>query len=138
MFYQILRSFLGPFAWILDYFSTRTEWITAFFSLYLVTYGLGMLQLSGIRKRTHSLIEEQGNKWLLLHPEATKQDLYDYFYPLWEAELRKWRYLFIPNKNDLWPVSVTPQHVNAKLKLTPESVHQHLVEAGPIQPATQD
>lgn len=134
MFYQILRSFLGPFTIVLDFFATRTEWVTAFFTLYLGLYALGRLQLFGIQKRTHQLIEERCKEWLAVQPKASDKELFRRFYPIWEAELGKMRYFFILNKHDLWPVSVTPKHVLVKIPLSPEYLHQHLVEIGLIKP----
>lgn len=130
MFYQILRSFLGPFTIILDFFATRPEWVTVFFSLYLGLYALGRLQLFGIRKRTHQLIEERCKEWLAAQPKASAKELYRRFYPIWETELSKWRYFFILNKYDLLPVSVTPKHVLVKIPLSPEYLHQYLEEIG--------
>jgi len=134
MFYQILRSFLGPFANVLDFFATRTEWITAFFILYLGMYGIGLIQLNGIRKRTRQLMQAFCKQWLENHPRASDQELFKRFYPAWETEFRTWRYFFIPNKHDLWPVTVTVENVLTKMPLSPEYVHNVLAEIGLREP----
>ena len=128
MFIQILRSFLGPFVVILDFFAEKPEWLTVIFGSYLLVYGVARYQLSGIKKQTYRLIEELCRKWVEEHPDGTDEQLYDYFYPIWETELKKVRYLYIMNKYDLWPVSVTPKHVLVKIPLTPSYLRKYLLD----------
>lgn len=126
MFYQMIRSFLGPFVVILDFFSTRPEWLAVIFGAYLLMYAAGKLQLKDIKQRTHRLIEERCKKWLAERPETSDEQLFKYFYPIWENELSKLRYLFILNRHDLWPVSVTPQHILEKIPLSADYLRKYL------------
>jgi hypothetical protein len=126
MFLQILRSFLGPFTVILDFFATRTELLTLLFCGYLCMFAAGSFQLSNIKKRTHMLIEEHCRAWLEIHSKATDHDLFAFFYPIWEAELKRMGAVFILNKFDLWPVPVTPNNVLVKIPLSPIYLRQYL------------
>ena len=133
IFIQMLRDFLGPLVVILDFTATRTGWITLSFGFYLCMYGVAQLQLSGIKKRTHKLIEESCKRWLTSYSDVTVEELFKRFYPLWETELKKMHYLYILNKHDLWPVSITPQHVMVKIPLSPDYIRQHLIKNGIIE-----
>jgi hypothetical protein len=137
-FIQIIRDSLGPFVAILEFTASRPGWITVFFACYLGMYGAAKLQLANIKKKTNRLIEERYKSWLVVHSGQTEEELFERFYPFWEAELKKTRYLFVLNKNDLWPVSVTPKNVLAKFPLSPAYVHQHLLESGIIESKEQE
>lgn len=130
---QILRDFLGPFVVILDFTSTRTGWITLFFGGYLCMYGVARLQVLSIKKNTNKLIEESYKRWLVVYSNATDEELFQRFYPLWETELKKKRYFYVLNKHDLWPVSITPQHVLVKFPLSPAYIRQHLIKSGILE-----
>ncbi len=136
MFLQILRSFLGPFTAVLDFFATRTEWLVLLFTVYLCTFAAGSWQLRAIKRRTHDLIDERCKRWLEDHPGASDENLFAYFYPLWEDELKKCGYVFILNKYDLLPVSVTPRHVLDKIVLTPAYLRQY-INTGEVAPDKQ-
>ena len=96
-------------------------------------YGVAQLQLSSIKKKTNKLIEESYKRWLVVYSNATDEELFKRFYPLWETELKKKRYLYVLNKHDFWPVSITPQHVLVKFPLSPAYIRQHLIESGMIE-----
>ncbi len=130
MFIQILRSFLGPFVVILDFLLAKPEILGLLFSLYLVTLGIGKLQVKRIKTRTDQLILEKSSTWLVENPKLTKKQLFDRFYPIWEKELAGFRFPLIMNKHDLWPVSVTADHVLVKFPLTPDYLYEKLVESG--------
>lgn len=137
MFFQILRSLLGPFVVILDFFILNPEILGLIISLYLITLGLGRLQVKRITTRTVELILEKCSAWLKETPTLTGKQLFDRFYPIWIEELKNFKFPLIMNKHDLWPVTVTPEHVLFKLPLSPEYLNQTLINAGLIKEGSQ-
>jgi hypothetical protein len=137
MFFQILRSLLGPFVVILDFFILNPEILGIIISLYLITLGLGRLQIKRITSRTVELIIEKCSAWLKETPTLTGKQLFDRFYPVWVEGLKKFRFPLIMNKHDLWAVTVTPEHVLIKLPLSPEYINQTLINAGVIKEGSQ-
>ena len=117
---------LGPFVIILQFTRTRTGLITVLFGSYLLIYGLGVLQIKEIKKKTHQLIEEKYKEWKISEPGLSKKKLFERFIPFWESELKKMPYLYIMNKHDLWPVRIKPDNVLIKIPLSPDYIKQHL------------
>ena len=125
---RIIGDFLGPFVVILQYTKTRTGLIAIFFGSYLLTYALGILQIREIKNKTHQLIKEKYKEWQTSDPNLSDKKLFERFYPLWESELKKMRYLYIMNKHDLWPVKINPKNVLVKIPLSPEYIQEYLAE----------
>ena len=125
---RIISDFLGPFVVILQYTKTRTGLIAIFFGSYLLTYALGILQIREIKNKTHQLIKEKYKEWQTSDPKLSDKKLFERFYPLWESELKKMRYLYIMNKHDLWPVKINPKNVLVKIPLSPEYIREYLAE----------
>ena len=123
---RIISDFLGPFVVILQFFKTRPEWITIIFAAYLLVYALGVYQLRKIRERTHQLIEEKYGEWLLSEPSISKKNLFERFFPIWEADLKNMRLLYVMNKHDLWPVRFKTKNVLIKLPLDQDYIEEHL------------
>ncbi len=137
MFFQILRSLLGPFVVILDFLILNPEVLGIIISLYLITLGLGRLQLRRITTRTVELILEKCSAWLKETPTLTGKQLFERLYPIWVEELKNFKFPMIMNKHDLWPATVTPEHVLIKLPLSPEYLNQTLINAGVIKEGSQ-
>ena len=125
---RIISDFLGPFVVILQYTKTRTGLIAIIFGSYLLTYALGILQIREIKKKTHQLIKEKYKEWQTSDPKLSDKKIFERFYPLWESELKKMRYLYIMNKHDLWPVKINPKNVLFKIPLSPEYIREYLAE----------
>lgn len=130
MFYQILRSFLGPFAAILDFFASRTEWLTLIFGIYLAVYGFGRLQLKTVVRRTDALLERLGREWVPAHPGGSSAQFYQFFYPRWDEELKHIRVFFIQSQKDLLPAPMNVKNVLTKIPLSPEYAWNRLSQAG--------
>jgi hypothetical protein len=126
MVYSILHGMLGPFSAVLDFFAARTEYITAFFCLYLGMYAIGQVQLTGIKKLTKKIIDENLQNWAKSHPNASNEQLFSYFFPIWADEIQKTGYKYILNKYDFLPVAITPEHVMLKIHLTPDYLRKYL------------
>jgi hypothetical protein len=125
---RIISDFLGPFVVILQYTKTRPWLITVVFAAYLLTYGLGIYQLRGIRKKTYELISEKYNEWKGLEPNLSDKVFIERFMPLWEAKLKEMRYLYIMNKFDLWPVRITLKNVMVKFPLDIDTIREYLTQ----------
>lgn len=123
---RIISDFLGPFVVILQYTKTRPGLITVFFAAYLLTYGLGIYQLRGIKKKTYDLISEKYNEWKKLEPNLSDKVFLERLMPLWEAKLKEMRYLYIMNKYDLWPVRITLKNVMVKFPLDVDTIREYL------------
>jgi hypothetical protein len=121
---------LGPFAAVLDYFSANPETLSLILLIWAVIYFLGLVQLKRIESKTTSLVLEHSLPLLQAEPELTPVDLYERIYPVWITELKGWKYLFIPHKHDLWPVSVTLEHVLAKIPFSSEWISKILTKNG--------
>lgn len=130
MILQMLRWFLGPLFVILEYFKNRPELLGLVFALYLVILGIGKWHLKKIKTRMDLLILQHGSTWVKENRELTSEQFMERFTPIWEKELNSFRFPFIMNKHDLWPVSVTPDHVQVKLPLTGEYVKDVLAASG--------
>ncbi len=126
MINRMISEMLGPFVVILQFTRTRTGLITIIFGSYLLVYGLGILQIKEIKKKTHQLIEEKYKEWKFSDPGLSKKKLFERFLPLWETELKKMPYLYIMNKHDLWPVRIKPKNVLIKIPLSPKYIKEHL------------
>ena len=124
---RIISDFLGPFVVILQYTKTRPGLITVFFAAYLLTFGLGVYQLRGIKKKTYALISEKYNEWKNLEPNLSDKAFLERLMPLWEAKLKEMRYLYIMNKFDLWPVRITPKNVMVKFPLDVDMISEYLL-----------
>jgi hypothetical protein len=120
MFMSWIRSMLGPFNAVLDYFIEYPERLTILLLIWAVVYYAGYLQLKRIESRTKALILRESSAHLKTQPGASAQELYKAVYPLWTAEFKTWKYLYIPHRWDLWPVRPTVKNVTAKLALTTE------------------
>jgi len=125
---RMISDFLGPFVVILQYTKTRPGLITVFFAAYLLTYGLGIYQLRGIKKKTYELISEKYKEWKNLEPNLSDKVFLARLMPLWEAKLKEMRYLYIMNKFDLWPVRITLKNVMVKFPLDVETIRDYLTQ----------
>ena len=125
---RIISDFLGPFVVILQYTKTRPGLITVFFAAYLLTYGLGIYQLRGIKRKTYALISEKYSEWKNLEPKLSDKVFLERFMPLWEAKLKEMRYVYIMNKFDLWPVRVSLKNVMVKFPLDVELIREYLTQ----------
>ena len=125
---RIISDFLGPFVVILQYTKTRPGLITVFFAAYLLTYGLGIYQLRGIKRKTYELISEKYREWKNLEPNLSDKVLLERLIPLWEAKLKEMRYLYIMNKYDLWPVRITLKNVMVKFPLDADMIREYLTQ----------
>jgi hypothetical protein len=74
------------------------------------------------------LIKEKYKEWQISDPKLSDKKHFERFYPLWESELKKMRYLYIMNKHDLWPVKINPKNVLVKIPLSPEYIREYLAE----------
>ena len=125
---RIISDFLGPFVVILQFTKTRPWLITIAFTAYLLTYGLGIYQLRGIKKKTYALISEKYSEWKNLEPKLSDKVFLERFMPLWEAKLKDMRYLYIMNKFDLWPVRITLKNVLVKFPLDVDLIREYLTQ----------
>jgi len=123
---RIISDFLGPFVVILQYTKTRPGLITLAFTAYLLTFGLGIYQLRGIKRKTYLLITEKYQEWKSADPKLSDIVFLERFLPLWEEKLKDMRYLYIMNKFDLWPVRVTVKNVLIKFPLNVDSIGEYL------------
>lgn len=123
---RIISDFLGPFVVILQYTKTRPGLITLFFAAYLLTFGLGVYQLRGIKIKTILLITEKYQEWKSADPKLSDKAFIERFLPIWEEKLKGMRYLYIMNKYDLWPVRVTAKNVLVKFPLNIDSIGEYL------------
>jgi len=123
---RIISDFLGPFVVILQYTKTRPGLITLVFTAYLLTYGLGVYQLRGIKRKTTLLITEKYREWRSTEPKLSDKAFLERFLPFWEKKLNEMRYLYIMNKYDLWPVRVTAKNVLIKFPLDIDSIGEYL------------
>lgn len=138
MFFQILRSLLGPFVIILDFLILNPEVLGLICLLYLGVLGLGKWQVRRIKVRTDQLLIEQGKAWLVDDPKLTREQIFDRFYPLWVEELKNYRLPLIMNKHDLWPVRVSPGNVLKKIPVSPEYVGEVLKSSGLLNQNKQE
>lgn len=120
MFISWIRSMLGPFNAVLDYFTEHPERLTILLAIWAVVYYLGYVQLKLIEAKTKKLVLRESSARLKTHPGASAKELYEAIYPQWAAEFKTWKYWYIPHRWDLWPVRPTEKNVNAKLVLTAE------------------
>jgi hypothetical protein len=130
MFMTWLRSMLGPFTIVLDYFSAHPGTLTLILGTWASVYFAGLMQLKYIESKTTSLVLENSRHMLTKDPNLTPTDLYKQIYPIWVAEMKNWRVLFIPHENDLWPVSVTKEHILTKLHFSPDWISKTLEKDG--------
>lgn len=138
MFFQILRSLLGPFVVILDFLILNPEVLGLICLLYLGVLGLGKWQVKRIKEQTDQLLIVQGKIWLAENPKLTLKQIFDRFYPLWLEELRNYRFPLIMSKHDLWPVSVSPGNVLKKIPVSPEYVGEVLKSSGLLNQSKQE
>jgi hypothetical protein len=115
-----IRSMLGPFVVIMDFFSAHPEILTAILTLWMALYVAGRIQLKLIEQRTVRLVVDRSRRLVAANPQISLADLRAYIVPVWLEEIVKWNILFIPHKFDFWPVPVTPKNVQVKLPLSPE------------------
>ena len=115
-----IRSMLGPFVVIMDFFSAHPEILTAILTLWMALYVAGRIQLKLIEQRTVRLVVDRSRRLVAANPQISLADLRAYIVPVWLEEVVKWNILFIPHKFDFWPVPVTPKNVQVKLPLSPE------------------
>ncbi len=123
---RIISDFLGPFVVILQYTKTRPGLITLAFAAYLLTYGLGVYQLRGIKRKTYLLITEKYSEWKSADPKMSDKVFFERFLPLWEAKLKDMQYLYIMNKFDLWPVRITAKNLHIKFPLDVDIIREYL------------
>ena len=115
-----IRSMLGPFVVIMDFFSAHPEILTAILTLWMALYVAGRIQLKLIEQRTVRLVVDRSRRLVAANPQISLADLRAYIVPVWLEEIVKWNILFIPHTFDFWPVPVTPKNVQVKLPLSPE------------------
>jgi len=136
MFMGWIRSMLGPFNAVLDYFSKYPEQLTFLLAIWAVVYYAGYLQLKRIEAKTKALVLRESSARLRKQPGTSAQEMYEAVYPLWAAEFKSWKYWYIPHRWDLWPVKPTEENVSDKLPFTTEWLAALLEKNGvSLQPA---
>lgn len=130
MFMAWLRSMLGPFTVVLDYFSENPGRLSIILVAWASIYFLGLLQLKRIESKTIALVLQESAAHLKQRPDLSSADLYQAIYPLWRLEFTEWKYWFIPHKHDMWPVRVTLDNVLAKIPISPEWIESVLAKNG--------
>lgn len=121
-----IRGMLGPFVPVLDFIEQNPIAVALILAVWLSIYVAGRVQLSQIERRTAALVLERSRTELAARPNISAISLYKKIYPLWEAELKKWGFWFIPHRLDLWPVPVKPATVLQKMTFSPEWIEQLL------------
>ena len=129
-----IRSMLGPFVVVLDFFSAHPELLTAILVLWMLIYAAGLIQLKLIERRTVRLVVDRSQRLVAANPQISLADLRAKLLPLWLEEMKNWNFLFIPHKFDFWPVPVTPKNLQVKLPLSPEWLLKVLNTNGIILP----
>ena len=131
-----VRTMLGPLlSTILDWFAAHPGIITAVIVVWMVFYLAGRIQLWRIRLRSVALVVEQSQRELAFDPSMSLAALQEKLLARWQAEFSGWRYWFVPNKYDFWPVKATPKNVLVKMPFTPEWLHAVLTKANITHPA---
>ena len=130
MFMAWIRSMLGPFTAVLDYFYIYPERLSLILLAWGLVYFTGLLQLKRIEAKTAALVLHHSRPLLQADPQLSAADLYQRLYPLWSAELKNWKYVFIPHKHDLWPVRVTLEHVLEKIPFSSDWISKILARDG--------
>jgi hypothetical protein len=125
-----IRTMLGPLSLILDFFKAHPELLTAILLAWLLVNAAGRIQLKIIEDRTILLVTTQSRRLIALYPAISLVDLREKLLPLWNEEVKNWRFLFIPHKFDIWPVSVTPENILLKLPLSSEWLAGVLIKDG--------
>jgi hypothetical protein len=127
---------LGPFNAVLDYFIAHPNTLTLLLTLWLCMYGLGRYQLKRIEAKSTAWLLTRSRALLIADPGLTPPDLYQQLYPLWTEEFKKWRYVYIPNKYDLWPVPASLKNVQAKMPFSVDWIAKVLAKQGVITSAS--
>jgi hypothetical protein len=130
MFMSWIRSMLGPFNAVLDFFSAHPEALTAILVVWAAIYYAGYLQLKHIEAKTRRLVLEESRTRLQAQPGASARELFESVYPRWASEFKSWKYLYIPHRWELWPVRPTETNVRVKLSLSPDWVADLLAKNG--------
>jgi hypothetical protein len=133
MFLSWIRSMLGPFTVVLDYFAANPDRLSILLALWALVYFTGLVQLKRIESKTVSLVLQLSRPLIEANPNFTSEDLYQHIYPIWIEELKNWKYLYIPHKHDLWPVSVSLEHIQAKILFSPEWISKTLAKNGALK-----
>jgi hypothetical protein len=115
-----IRSSLGPFVVIMDFFAAHPEILTGILTFWMVFYAAGHYQMKAIERRTIRFVLERSRILVAANPQITLADLRARIIPPWLEEMKEWHFWFIPHKFDFYPVRVTPTTVQAKLPLSPE------------------
>jgi hypothetical protein len=130
MIIAIIRSMLGPFNAVLDYFAANPSLLLYILTAWASVYLAGAIQLRNIETKTSAMLVRFSKSLGHQSEGLSASEIYQKFYPLWLEELKTWKYWFIPHKHDLWPVRITPERVVGKLLLSPEWVGKTLKKNG--------
>jgi hypothetical protein len=115
-----IRSMLGPFGVIMDFFAAHPEILTGILALWMLLYAAGRIQLVLIQRRTERLVINRARRLVAENPLLTLAELREAFLPTWQEEVKKWNFLFVPHKFDFWPVPASPKNVLVKFPISPE------------------
>jgi hypothetical protein len=132
MILEIIRSMLGPFNAVLDFFSAHPGYLMYLLTAWAGLYLAGTVQLRRIEARTIALLIRYSQSPGAQADRVSAVELYRQFYPVWRQELEQWNYWFIPHQNDLWPVRVSPERVAAKIPLSPDWLEKTLNKHGMV------
>ena len=130
MLIAFIRSMLGPFNAVLDYFAEHPSALLYILTAWAGLYLAGAVQLRRIETKTVTFLLGYSQSIGAQTAGLSASEIYKKFYPLWLEELDRWNYWFIPHKHDLWPVRITPDRVAAKIPLSPEWVVKTLKKHG--------
>ncbi len=115
-----IRSMLGPFGVIMDFFAAHPEILTAILAVWMLLYVAGRIQLKLIEQRTAQLVIERTRRLIAADPAISFAALREKILPEWQEACQGWNYKFVPHKFEFWPVPATPKNVLVKLPLGPE------------------
>lgn len=126
----LLHAMLGPIlSPVLDFVEQNTGIISILLGTWLAVYLAGLWQVSRIKTNTRKLVVENGRKYLQEKPQITSGGVYKRVYSEWGTAIKQWA-LFVPHRQDLWPVRVTPETVKAKFDFSAEWVAEVLMHNG--------
>lgn len=126
LFYALIgnwgRAVIG---WALE----NPFWVFLGFALWLAVFGMGKLQLEGIRKKTEDWVLQTSRQIVADTPDISIDDLYERLYPRWVDHIRG-SAVFILHRWEIWPLPATPRFVKDRLDFTPGWLGSYLQANG--------
>ncbi|TET85622.1 MAG: hypothetical protein E3J37_01545 [Anaerolineales bacterium] len=126
LFYALIgnwgRAVIG---WALE----NPSWVFLGFALWLAVFGMGKLQLKGIREKTEAWVLQTSRQIVADTPDISIDDLYERLYPRWVDHIRG-SAVFILHRWEIWPLPATPRFVKDRLDFTPGWLENYLQANG--------